>query len=135
MPALSRDLGGFGSSSDQGSGDWVAIRVGRSHRRGPPAPLGTIADPNGMHWNAIDILGLAAGVLTTISFVPQVWHSWTTRDLSGISLRMYGLFALGTLLWLIYGLEVSSVPIALANAITMILASTVLVLKWGHGRR
>lgn len=86
-----------------------------------------------MHSTVIDFLGFAAGILTTISFVPQVWHSWSTRDLSGISLRMYSLFTLGTLLWLIYGIYVGSWPISVANAITMLLASTVLCLKLLHG--
>jgi MtN3 and saliva related transmembrane protein len=85
-----------------------------------------------MHRNLIDAVGFAAGILTTIAFVPQVWHSWTTRDLSGISLRMYGLFTLGVSLWLIYGIAVGSWPISVANAVTLLLAGFVLVLKMTH---
>jgi MtN3 and saliva related transmembrane protein len=87
-----------------------------------------------MHSTLIDFMGFAAGILTTISFVPQVWHSWSTRDLSGISLRMYSLFTLGTLLWLIYGIRVGSWPISVANAITFLLAGVVLYLKLTHRR-
>lgn len=85
-----------------------------------------------MHRNLIDAVGFAAGILTTIAFVPQVWHSWTTRDLSGISLRMYGLFTLGVSLWLIYGIAVHSWPISVANAVTLVLAGFVLSLKMTH---
>lgn len=85
-----------------------------------------------MHSTAIEIIGFAAGTLNTIAFLPQVWHSWTTRDLSGISLRMYSLFTLGTLLWLIYGVAVASLPIAIANGCTLVLASLVLRLKLIH---
>jgi MtN3 and saliva related transmembrane protein len=85
-----------------------------------------------MHQNLIDGLGYAAGVLTTIAFIPQVWHSWTTRDLSGISLRMYGFFTLGVSLWLIYGIAVGSWPITIANGITLLLAGFVLTLKLTH---
>jgi len=85
-----------------------------------------------MHRNLIDGLGFAAGILTTIAFVPQAWHSWKTRDLSGISLRMYGLFTLGVLLWLIYGIAVGSWPVTIANAITLVLAGFVLSLKVTH---
>ncbi len=74
-----------------------------------------------MHGNLIDALGFAAGVFTTIAFIPQVWHSWTTRDLSGISLRMYGFFTLGVSLWLIYGIAVGSWPITIANGVTLLL--------------
>ena len=82
--------------------------------------------------NLIDTVGFAAGILTTIAFVPQVWHSWKTRDLSGISLRMYSLFTLGVLLWLIYGIAVRSWPISIANAVTLVLAGVVLFLKMTH---
>jgi MtN3 and saliva related transmembrane protein len=85
-----------------------------------------------MHPRLIDVLGFAAGVLTTIAFIPQVWHSWMTRDLSGISLRMYGFFTLGVALWLIYGIAVGSWPIAIANAVTLVLAGIVLWLKLVH---
>ncbi len=85
-----------------------------------------------MHRNLIDALGFAAGILTTIAFVPQAWHSWKTRDLSGISLRMYGLFTLGVLLWLIYGIAVGSWPVTIANAVTLVLAGFVLGLKVTH---
>lgn len=87
-----------------------------------------------MHSTGIDLLGFAAGILTTIAFLPQVWHSWSTRDLSGISLRMYSLFSLGTLLWLIYGIKVGSWPISIANGFTLLLAIIVLALKISHGR-
>jgi MtN3 and saliva related transmembrane protein len=52
--------------------------------------------------------------------------------LSGISLLMYGLFTLGVALWFIYGIAVGSWPIAVANAITLLLAGFVLSLKLTH---
>ena len=85
-----------------------------------------------MHLNIVDSVGFAAGVLTTLSFVPQVRRSWRTRDLSGISLRMYLLFTAGVALWLIYGIALRNWPIAVANAITLLLAGVVLTLKLIH---
>ena len=64
-----------------------------------------------------------------ISFIPQVRHSWRTRDLSGISVRMYNLFTVGVALWLIYAIVLGSRPIAVTNAITLVLAGIVLFLK------
>jgi MtN3 and saliva related transmembrane protein len=75
------------------------------------------------------MLGYSAAFLTTVSFVPQALHSWRTRDLSGISLPMYTLFTLGVALWLGYGLAIDSLPVVLANAITLALSSMVLWLK------
>lgn len=79
-----------------------------------------------------NLVGYPAAILTTIAFVPQAWHSWRTRDLSGISLPMYALFTLGVAFWLAYGILLGSVPIILANGITLALASLVLVLKIRH---
>lgn len=80
----------------------------------------------------MELVGYAAASLTTLSFIPQAVHSWSTRDLSGISLSMYSLFTLGVGLWLLYGIALESWPIILANALTLALAGSVLVLKVRH---
>lgn len=79
-----------------------------------------------------DLIGYGAAVLTTAAFVPQAVKSWSTRDLSGISLSMYTLFTLGVGLWLIYGVFIGSWPVILANGITLALAGLVLGLKLRH---
>ena len=76
-----------------------------------------------------DLIGTAAATLTTVSFVPQAVKTFRTRDVSGISLGMYSLFATGVALWLIYGLMLGEAPIYVANAITLALALAVLVMK------
>jgi MtN3 and saliva related transmembrane protein len=76
-----------------------------------------------------DLVGYAAASLTTAAFVPQVLKSWRTRDLSGISLTMYGLFSLDVALWLAYGIILAAWPVIIANAITLVLAGSILVLK------
>jgi len=81
-----------------------------------------------------ELVGSLAAMLTTLSFVPQVWHTWRTRDVSGISLAMYGAFTLGVALWLVYGLWLGAWPIVVANAITLALAAAILVMKWRFGR-
>ncbi len=81
----------------------------------------------------IDAIGSAAAVLTTASFVPQAWHSFKTRDVSGISLGMYGVFTLGVALWLLYGVLLWSWPLMIANSITLLLAATILGMKLRFG--
>ena len=76
-----------------------------------------------------NLIGYASAFLTTIAFVPQAYQSWKTRDLSGISLPMYSLFTLGVAGWLGYGLAINSLPVIIANAITLILSAIVLSLK------
>ena len=77
----------------------------------------------------VEVIGYCAAFLTTIAFLPQAIQSWRTRDLSGISLGMYGLFTAGVGLWLVYGLMVEAWPLILANALTFALALSILILK------
>lgn len=84
---------------------------------------------------AADWIGYPAAALTTAAFVPQAWLSWRSRDLSGVSLGMYGVFTLGVALWLLYGLLLGAWPIVWANAITLGLALFIVLLKLRHGGR
>ena len=77
----------------------------------------------------INLLGTAAGTLTTIAFVPQVLKTWRTRSGEDISTGMFLLFSSGVLLWLLYGVALNAVPIIIANSITLILALTIILLK------
>lgn len=79
-----------------------------------------------------EIIGYCAAFLTTVAFLPQVIQSWRTRDLSGISLGMYSLFTAGVGLWLVYGLIIQKWPLILANALTFVLALSILILKLRH---
>ena len=76
-----------------------------------------------------ELTGYLAALLTTLSFVPQAWHTFTTRDVSGISLGMYSTFTLGVALWLAYGILLQAWPIVIANAITFTLSAGILVMK------
>jgi len=78
-------------------------------------------------------VGYTAAMLTTVSFVPQVWRILRTRHTQDISLRMYVLFTAGVGMWLVYGLLLSSWPIIVANTVTLVLAGAVLFLKLRHG--
>ncbi len=86
-----------------------------------------VRDNNGMLLS--DWIGTFAACLTTASFVPQAWHTFRTRDVSGISLGMYSLFTMGVALWLVYGILLVAWPIIIANAITTSLALMILVMK------
>lgn len=84
--------------------------------------------------HAIEWIGSIAAVLTTGSFVPQAWLTFRTRDVSGISLGMYSCFTTGVALWLVYGLSIGSLPVTLANVVTLTLALTILGMKLRYGR-
>ena len=76
-----------------------------------------------------DALGYLAATLTTSSFLPQALLTVRTRNVSGISLGMYSVFTVGVALWLAYGVAIGEWPIVIANACTLALAATILVMK------
>lgn len=78
----------------------------------------------------IDHLGFAAAVCTTSAFVPQVLLVWRQRGAPGISTGMYLMFIAGVAMWLMYGLALKSWPVVIANAVTLLLASAILGMKW-----
>jgi MtN3 and saliva related transmembrane protein len=80
-------------------------------------------------WLPNDWLGYLAAALTTLSFVPQALLTLRTREVHGISAGMYSVFTLGVALWLAYGWRLSDWPIVIANAVTLVLAATILTIK------
>jgi MtN3 and saliva related transmembrane protein len=76
-----------------------------------------------------DLLGYVAGTLTTAALVPQVWRTFRTKDVSGISLRMYSIFTTGIAVWLAYGFFLKETPMIVANGVSLVLACAVLVMK------
>lgn len=81
------------------------------------------------------LVGYAAACCTTFAFVPQVLHTWKTRDLSGVSLGMYAVFTVGIFAWLAYGILQQDWPIILANIVTGSLSSSILYMKLQHLRQ
>jgi MtN3 and saliva related transmembrane protein len=79
--------------------------------------------------DSLDLLGLAAAFLTSVSFVPQVAKTLMTRDTSGLSFIMYTLFVTGVSAWLAWGLIAGQMPVVVANAVTLLLAGLVWLLK------
>ncbi|HVY08261.1 MAG TPA: SemiSWEET transporter [Burkholderiales bacterium] len=82
----------------------------------------------------LDIVGLLAGLLTTIAFVPQVWKIYRTKSGRDISARMFSIFSIGIVLWLVYGFMLGQLPIILANAVTLVLSLTIIGLKVYYSR-
>ena len=67
------------------------------------------------------LVGLLAGFLTTIGYIPQLIRGYRTKRMSDVSLFMPILLSVGMTLWMIYGILISDVPIILWNAISVIL--------------
>ena len=81
----------------------------------------------------IFLIGSAAAVLTTVSFLPQVIKAHTSRHTKDLSLMMFVLFSLGLALWTIYGIALRSVPVIAANTVTLSLSLYLIYLKVRYG--
>lgn len=83
----------------------------------------------------VDSLGLVAGTLTTIAFVPQVLKIWVSKSAEDVSIFMFAVFSLGVLLWLAYGIALGAWPIIIANVVTLVLSILVILLKYRYRTR
>ena len=86
-----------------------------------------------MSTTMITAIGFAAAALTTIAFLPQAVKSWRSRSTRDVSLGMALLLVTGIVLWLAYGLLRADLPIIAANAVTLLLAGSILVGKLRFG--
>ena len=76
-----------------------------------------------------DLIGYLAATLTTAAFIPQALLTWRTRRAEGVSLWMYSIFVTGVALWLVYGCLSNAWPVIVANALTLLLALFILIMK------
>ena len=77
----------------------------------------------------ITILGLVAGTLTTVAFLPQLFKIWQTKSSKDISFNTLIIFNTGIFLWLVYGIYLNALPIILANLFTLIFNMIIVWLK------
>ena len=77
----------------------------------------------------IKLIGFAAATCTTVAYAPQALKVWKTRSTGDISLGMFLVMVLGLALWLAYGLLSGDAPLIASNAVTMLLAGGILVMK------
>jgi MtN3 and saliva related transmembrane protein len=82
-----------------------------------------------MEINFITTLGLTAGVLTTIAYLPQLIKTWKTKSADDLSWSMLIVLCIGIILWLIYGVIEQDIPLIFANVVTFIFALIILILK------
>jgi len=82
---------------------------------------------------AIELIGSAAAVITTLCWVPQALKVIRTRETRSLSLVMYLMLAIGVTLWLAYGVLIASWPLIVANSVTIFLVAIILGMKLRYG--
>lgn len=82
----------------------------------------------------VTLVGTIAGFCTTVSFLPQVIKIYRTKSVHDLSLLMFVIFAIGVICWLVYGVLTHSVPIIIANSVTLLLSGYILFMKIRYAR-
>jgi len=79
---------------------------------------------------ALDILGLTAGSISGITFIPQVIKTWKTKSADDISLLMFTFATLSVVMWLVYGLIKKDIAIIYTNSLVLICSLIMLYFKF-----
>ena len=77
----------------------------------------------------IEFFGYIAAILTTAAFLPQLIKTLKTKKAEDVSLVTLIMFICGVVSWIFYGYKISSLPILIANIITLILNLFILISK------
>lgn len=83
----------------------------------------------------VDILGYVAGLLTTLTFLPQVLKTVKEKSARDVSLTMFLIAAANQVLWIIYGVLRQDRVIILTNVFILVLSLTMIFLKLKYGRK
>jgi MtN3 and saliva related transmembrane protein len=81
----------------------------------------------------VEWIGAIAATLTTVSWLPQAVKTIRTKQTRDISLWAQVILFIGIILWLIYGLAITSWPLIGANTVTVVLIGAILAMKIKHG--
>ncbi|PIQ68444.1 MAG: hypothetical protein COV91_04085 [Candidatus Taylorbacteria bacterium CG11_big_fil_rev_8_21_14_0_20_46_11] len=77
----------------------------------------------------VELLGFVAGLLVSISLLPQLIKSWRTKSTSDISIS-WGLINLsGQVLWIVYGAFIGSASLVVMSSITFLFSLSLVFLK------
>lgn len=85
-----------------------------------------------MDW--VKILGFTAGLLTAITFLPQVVKTFKEKSAKDVSLTMFLIATANQVLWIIYGVLEKDIVIILTNIAILILSIVMIILKWYNSK-
>lgn len=77
----------------------------------------------------IELLGLVAGAVTSLGFIPQLIRGYKTKKLKDISYYMPAILAIGMALWLFYGLVIEAFAVIIANGFGIFCCLTLIYMK------
>ena len=79
-----------------------------------------------------EMIGIIAGICIALPSIPQIFQTRKTKEVKGLSPLMFGLLAMGTGCYFIYGRHLGSISMMIFNAISVISALIMLILIWKY---
>ena len=77
----------------------------------------------------IDMLGMLAGTISAIVFLPQVIKTYRSKSAKDISVWMFSFATNSVILWLIYGILINNGPVIYTNSCVLVLSVIMLYFK------
>jgi len=78
---------------------------------------------------AIELLGYAAGTISSLVFLPQVIKTWKSKSAKDISLLMFTLATLSVVMWLVYGILIKNGAVIYTNSVVLLLSLIMMYFK------
>ena len=82
-----------------------------------------------------EILGLIAGTLSCITFVPQIFKTWKSKSVKDISVSSFLIVVSSTIVWIFYGILINSISVLLTNIVVFFTAIIMLWMKWKYSEK
>ena len=80
----------------------------------------------------IQIIGIAAGILTASSLIPQVIKTFREKKADDVSLAMLFVLQAGLILWIVYGVKREDMPILTTNCFSLLVNITMVILRFKY---
>ena len=86
-----------------------------------------------MDW--IEMMGLTGSVLSSVTFMPQVYQTWKTKSVGDLNLTMMFIVFLSTVIWLVYGVGKGLMPVIICNGIICFLSILLIYFKFRYDKK
>ena len=82
----------------------------------------------------VDVLGMIAGTISAVVFLPQVIKTYRSKTAKDVSVWMFSLATVSVILWLVYGILIKNGPVIYTNSCVLLLSLIMLYLKLKYDR-
>tara|TARA_B100000212_G_scaffold338880_1_gene316218 strand:+ start:970 stop:1239 length:270 start_codon:yes stop_codon:yes gene_type:complete len=81
-------------------------------------------------YDSVELIGLLAGFIGILAWIPQIYKIWIQKRADGISIVTFSIITTALLLWLLYGFMINSLSLIISNVFTLVMILLVLIGAW-----